>query len=230
MRNKLTEKTTHVCRCKISTHTFSFSQWSLQVWWSYSKSQNCVCVAKVKQSWRRLAICWRRTLPRADPVCSQGCSGWWTELCSTDSSQIADFSIVIYLKSVTWAHRVAVPEWLAAVLLMSYFAVFTLSNCPRFTSVVGVLCSALTYRASVNERLRLTSRKCSLAEEEETLHSDSMCYLIKMDSKAFFKLYCPIARLLSMHAVSEYPPHTYTEHYMFDWFYAAPQSLLFDHL
>lgn len=36
-----------------------------------------------------LAISWQHALPREDPVYSQGCSSWWTELCSTDSSQIA---------------------------------------------------------------------------------------------------------------------------------------------
>lgn len=69
---------------------------------------------------------------------------------------------------MTWARHVAVLGWQAAVLLMSYFTVFTLSNCPQFTSVLGALCSALTCRASANERFGLTSRKRSVAAGEET--------------------------------------------------------------
>lgn len=113
-------------------------------------------------------------------------------VCSTDSSQIAHSSFVIFLKSVTWAHRVAVLGWQAAVLLMSYFTVFTLSNCPQFTSALGALCSALTRRASVNERFGLTSRRCSVAAKE-TLHSDSMYYLIKMNSRGFLSFPAPLS-------------------------------------
>lgn len=145
------------------------------------------------RSERQSSMGWHDALPRADLVCSQGCSTWWTELCSTDSSQIANSSIVIFLKSVTWAHRVAVLGWQAAVLLMNYFTVFTLSNCPQFTSVLGALCSALTCRASVNERFGLTSRKRSVAEGEETLHSDCMYYLIKMNSKGFLSFIAPLS-------------------------------------
>lgn len=151
------------------------------------------CFPNITQSQRQLAISWQRALPRADPVCSQGCSSWWTELCSTDSSQIAHPSIVIFLKSVTWAHQVAVLGWQAAVSLMSYFTVFTLSNCPQFTSVLGALCSALTCRASANERFGLTSRKRTVAEGEETLHSDCMYYLIKMKNKGVLSFIAPLS-------------------------------------
>lgn len=134
----------------------------------------------VHSEWQ-LSMGWHDALPRADLVCSQGCSTWWTELCSPDSSQIVNSFIVIFLKSMTWSRQVAVLGWHAAVLLMSYFTVFTLSSCPQFTSVLGALCSALTCWASVSERFGLTSRKRSVAEEEETLHSDWMYYLIKMN-------------------------------------------------
>lgn len=36
------------------------------------------------------------------------------------------------------------PGWQAAVLLMSYFAVFTLNDCPQFNSMLGALSSAPT--------------------------------------------------------------------------------------
>lgn len=47
------------------------------------------------------------------------------------------------------------------------------------------LLSSLPCRASVNERLRLTSRKRSVGTGEETLHSDCMYYLIKTNRKGF---------------------------------------------
>lgn len=100
--------------------------------------------------------------------------------------------VVILLKSMTWAHQAAVLGWQAAVLLISYFAAFTLGNCPQFTSVLGELCWALTRRAAVNERFGLTSRTDYGAEWENVPHSESMFYLVKMNWLEFRSFIVPI--------------------------------------
>ncbi len=90
---------------------------------------------------------------------------------------------------------------------------FTLSNCPQFTSVLGALCSAHTCQTSANERLGLVSRKRSVAGGEKP--SIAMYHLIKMKSKAFLP---HLAFIEHACCFLNIPTHPHTV-----WFHPAPR-------
>lgn len=101
-----------------------------------------VCLVSLKrplQIWLQSCKC---SVPESVPVTViiSGTLRRWSEPRSTDSTQIAHFSIVIFLKSggcSPWVYRGGGWGGVTAVLLMSHFATFTQSNCPWFTSALG---------------------------------------------------------------------------------------------
>lgn len=125
-----------------------------------------------------LAFSLQPDLTGADSVCFRQYLGWWTELCSTDPSQIAHFSIVIFVNSVTWALGVAVLGRQAAVLLISYFAVFTLSNCPLVYLCVGSSLFSSHMPSIWNERFGIVPGKSSVADGEKTIYTHTLQYSI----------------------------------------------------
>lgn len=118
-----------------------------------------------------LAISLQPALTGADPVCFREYLGWWTELCSTDPSQIVHFSFVIFVNSVTRAIGVAVLGRQAAVLLISYFAVFTLSNCPLVYLCVGSSPFSSHMPSIWNERFGIGPGKSWVADGEKTTYT-----------------------------------------------------------
>lgn len=146
--------------------------------WNISESQSAP---------RHLAISLQPALTGADPVCCREYLGWWTELCSTDPSQIAHFSNVIFVNSVTWALGVAILGRQAAVLLISYFTVFSLSNWPPVYLCVGSSPFSSRMPSIWNERSGIVPGKSSVADGEKTIytHTAVQYYFMKNEKHPF---------------------------------------------
>lgn len=146
--------------------------------WNISESQSAP---------RHLAISLQPALTGADPVCCREYLGWWTELCSTDPSQIAHFSNVIFVNSVTWALGVAILGRQAAVLLISYFTVFTPSNWPPVYLCVGSSPFSSRMPSIWNERSGIVPGKSSVADGEKTIytHTAVQYYFMKNEILKF---------------------------------------------
>lgn len=122
------------------------------LWWKYVRQHNS-----------ELAISWQHTLPRADPVCSQGCSSW-----QNYAPQILHRLHSLHCNFLE-KHDLSTPGCCPGVSGCCFADKLLCSvHTEQLPSVYLCAERALICWASVNEKkFRLTSRKLLVAEWAE---------------------------------------------------------------